>query len=93
MPDFTELHRFLRERYGDPRKFLDGVRAQMAEHGVTQTQLAHRMGETQQHMHRWIKDNRPPRLLTMLLMDEAILELIAEVKENVTDESPAVGEN
>lgn len=87
-PDFNALHKMLRERYGDAGAFIFAVNMVLDTTGITAAELARRMGDTDQHVHRWLKRKVRPSLEVMLRMDEALLELQEERNAATEVESP-----
>lgn len=77
-PDFDGIHAYLRERYGSAPAFIFAVNMTLDTQGIKPADLARRMGDTDQHVHRWLKRKTKPGLEVMLRMDEALLELVEE---------------
>lgn len=69
------------ERYGDPSAFVARLLARMAEHAVRQQELAERAGYHPSHVSRWLREKVPPSLKTMLHLDEAMDQLVADKLE------------
>lgn len=70
-------------RYGSARgkagikAFVEGLRARMQKHGISQAALAKRAGFYPEHVSRWMNGHIQPDLEARLLLDEALDQLIA----------------
>ena len=72
---YDEIHR----RYGNADSFVEGLRQRLREHGVTQVALAARAGVNKDHLNRVMQRAvKNPSTGTMVLLDEALDELITE---------------
>jgi transcriptional regulator with XRE-family HTH domain len=71
---FAEIH----ERYGDPALFLRNLAFRMKEHEISQGALARRAGYHPSHVNHWLRGRKAPTMHSMVLLDEALTELIEE---------------
>jgi transcriptional regulator with XRE-family HTH domain len=76
-----KLPDIIRERYGDPERFIEEIRGQMRLHRITQGQLAARLGCSRSHVSRWFTTNphsrARPSLEARVQIDEALDQLIS----------------
>lgn len=76
MIDPRELYSIIQERYGNPATFIRRVKATMAEHEISQAALARRAGYSATNVSRWLNGLVTPSLETMLILDEALAQLV-----------------
>jgi transcriptional regulator with XRE-family HTH domain len=70
------IYALVHERYGDWRRFIRRLVGRMAEHDITQQQLAKRSGYHASHVSSWLREKIEPQLKTMMFLDEAMDQLI-----------------
>lgn len=73
-----ELVDIIERRYGNAEVFCANARRWLWEHKIPQLRVAERMGADPSNLNRWLRGKVTPTLINMLLIDEAIEELIEE---------------
>ena len=76
------LFQQVRERYGNTTAFLAGVEAMLTRQGLTRKALADRAGVNPGQVTRWLNGHNVPTIESMLLIDEAMHQLIFGVPED-----------
>lgn len=71
-----QLHDEVQRRYGNVGAFVDRLHHRMEAHGITQAELARRAGYETGNVSRWINGRVEPSLRTMLVLDEAVEQLV-----------------
>lgn len=73
----------VRERYGNTTAFINELRERLVNSGKTQSQLAERAGYSPSHVSRWINHHIPPKIETMVNLDEAMYQIeTGDIGEN-----------
>src|SRR5262245_46379209 len=73
---FADVRRFLLTRYGNVGKWRRQVRKTLSERGISQAAVARRAGLDRRDVSRWLTGRITPELKSMLILDEAIEELV-----------------
>jgi transcriptional regulator with XRE-family HTH domain len=76
------LRDIVHSRYGNSGAWADQLRSGILLHGITQVQLAERAGIHKDHLNRLLCGRRGPTLMMQLLLDEALEQLIEELRED-----------
>lgn len=66
----------LKARYGEPERFLEHARAQMALHNIAKRALAREAGIDHSQLRGWFNGRVTPTLESMLRLDAALKRLI-----------------
>ena len=64
-----------------PRKFVQGIRNDLLVYGISKRALALRSGLCYTHVLKVLSGSVTPRLETMLVMDEALEQLVSDWEE------------
>lgn len=78
-----ELADIIESRYGDPARFISSVRVWLHEHQISQMELAARAGLDASNLNRWLNNRVYPSLKNMLIIDEALEQLIGAEDQNI----------
>jgi DNA-binding XRE family transcriptional regulator len=68
---------FLKQRYGDPQKFLNNVAGQLALHGLSKYRLAQEIEMRKDNLYNLFNGMYAPSLETMLRIDYGLQRLIS----------------
>lgn len=79
----TPIYKLVWERYGDAPRFIKQLVGRMAEHKIIQQALADRAGFAASHVSAWLGGKVVPQLKTLLVLDEALDQLINDKREEV----------
>jgi transcriptional regulator with XRE-family HTH domain len=72
----VSLYDAVQMTYGDAGEFVANLRSRMKLHGISAGKLGVRAGFKASNMSFWLNGKRKPGLKTMLILDEAINQLI-----------------
>lgn len=74
----TEFFDQIYARYGNPEAFVSRVLETLEEYDMTQKDLAQRAGVSVTHLSAVLNDHHTPSMRIMVMLDEALDELVAE---------------
>lgn len=79
---YEEIH----QRYGNAADFCDRVKRTLSQRNVPMSDLAGFAGIDPRELYRWLGHRRTPRLENMLLVDEALENLLAHLDNQKQEE-------